>query len=116
LKRHYFLATPLLASLCLMPISASAYDRAGEHNSGQRIDRHDLRERNRLREERERRLRHEREARLRHEREERWLREHRAADRHEFHHGEHDRHSGWEKGQKRGWRGNNVPPGQAKKS
>jgi hypothetical protein len=117
LKLHLVTAS-LLASLTLMPIAASAYDRPGEHNSGQHV-RRQIREsehERHLREERERHIRLEREARLRRERETRVRREHHEA-RHEFR--AHDRGPdphGWDKGQKRGWKGGALPPGQEKKA
>ena len=113
LKSHLLVTGSLLASLTLAPISASAYDHPGEHNSAQPIRRVRESEHERhLREDRERHERLERKARLRRERD-----EHTRRDRHGFrdHDRDHER-SGWERGQKRGWKGGSLPPGQEKKS
>lgn len=119
LKSHLLLTGSLLASLTLMPIAASAYDHPGEHNSGQHVRRVRESEHERhLREEHERHARFEREARWRREREERMRREHREA-RHDFRDRDRDRdhdRRGWEKGEKRGWKGGSLPPGQEKKA
>src|SRR5581483_1754656 len=103
LKSHLLVTGSLLASLTLAPISASAYDHPGEHNSAQHIRR--VRESEHERHLREERERLEREARLRRERDEHMRRERHEA-RHDFrdHDRDHDRR-GWEKGQKRGWKG-----------
>ena len=118
LKSHLLITGSLLASLTLMPIAASAYDHPGEHNSGQHVRRniHESEHDRHVREDRERHMRLEREARMRREREERMRRERHEA-RHDFgdHDRDHDRH-GWEKGQKRGWKGGSLPPGQEKKA
>jgi hypothetical protein len=113
LKSHLLLTGSLLASLTLIPSAASAYDHPGEHNSAQHIRRVRESEHERhLREDRERHERLERKARLQRERD-----EHRRRDRHGFRDQDrdHDRR-GWEKGQKRGWKGGSLPPGQEKKA
>jgi hypothetical protein len=92
----------------MMPVAASADDHHGEHNTGQHFRRDAERERREhLRQERERHERQEREARLRHERHD---------VRHDFHHREEARRLGADHGQKRGWRGHDLPPGQEKKN
>jgi hypothetical protein len=92
----------------MMPLAASADDHQGEHNSRQHF-RHDAERERRehLRLERERHERQEREARLRHERHD---------TRHDYHRREEARRVAADHGQKRGWRGHDLPPGQEKKN
>jgi hypothetical protein len=122
MKTAYLLSASLLIGICAMPAMASDRDHKGEHNSAQKahyVDRDRDRDLHReSREARDRALRHEREERWRHEREERWRHE-----RHEYARRDVPARSvpaaskpGWDHGQKRGWRGDDVPRGQAKKA
>jgi hypothetical protein len=53
---------------------------------------------------------------LRHDRDDRWRHEHHRQPEHSFRdHNTGDR-PGWDHGKKRGWKGDNLPPGQAKKT
>jgi hypothetical protein len=125
LNRTYIFAAAMLAAFSMSAPSMHADDHSGAHNTGQHVrrevrydDHRADRERElRLRHERDERVRHEREERTRHEREARLHRDHHV-ERHDFrdHRNDHDRREGWQKGQKRGWHGENLPPGQAKKA
>lgn len=120
MKISYVLAA-LGISLCVMPISASDRDHQGEHNSAQHIRRQDRdhdRDHNqnwRADHNRYQEMREARERRERRDREE-WRRHHESARR-DFHDRDAFREpAGGDHGQKKGWHGQDLPPGQAKKA
>jgi len=111
MKTSYVFAAPVLMSLCIVPVSASARDHQGEHNSAQHARYEERRHDERFRSEHHRV--ESREARERREREAQWRTHHNQAAR-------HDRDAfrepaGADHGRKRGWRDQDVPPGQTKK-
>jgi len=118
MKIPYVLAAPVLMSLCVMPLSASDRDHRGDHNSAQHAryqDRDHDRDHNQHWRADRNRYQESREGRVRREREE-WRRHHESA-RHSFHDRDAFRQSaGVDHGQKRGWHGRDLPPGQVKKA
>lgn len=138
MRTSYFLAASLMAAMCALP--ASAWDHQGDHkdkdkdahrvsdrdhNRDQRQEIHRDQERHLQHERAESRLQHERaadsrrdqrEAQLRHEREQRWREAHHGQNAQAFRDGKSANPPGWDHGKKKGWKGDNLPPGQAKKS
>jgi hypothetical protein len=124
MKTSYFLAASLMAVMCALP--ASARDHQSEHKDTHRVsDRdHNRDRREDIHRDRERHLQHERadsrrdqrEAQLRQQREQRWRDGHHGQSGHAFRDGNSANPPGWDHGKKRGWKGDNLPPGQAKKS
>jgi hypothetical protein len=118
MKISYVFAAPVLLCLCVMPLSASDRDHHEERKSAQHAryqDRDHDRDHNQHWQADRNRYQESREGRVRREREE-WRRHHESA-RHDF----HDRDAfhqpaGVDHGQKRGWQGRDLPPGQAKKT
>ena len=112
MKISYVLTAPVLISLCIVPLSASARDHQEKHNSAQHA-RYEVRKHDeRLRAEHHRV--ESREARERREREAQWRAHHNQALRHDrdaFREPAGDAH-----GRKKSWRGQDVSPGQAKKA
>ena len=119
MKTSYLLAAPLLMSLCVMPVSASARDHQSEHNTAQRV-RHEEHDRDRHQQQfranhlREQHAREEHERMERRAHEEGWSRRHQSARR--DHRDAFRQPAGVDHRKKRGWQGRDLPPGQAKKS
>lgn len=110
MKISHILAAPVWLSLCIVPVSASARDHQGEHNSAQRARYEERKHNERLHAE-HRRV-ESREARERREREAQWRAHHHQAAGHDA----FREPAGADHGRKRGWRGQDVPSGQAKKA
>lgn len=117
MKTSYLLAAPLLMSLCVMPVSASARDHQSEHNTAQRV-RHEDRDHDRDRHQQWRANHDRRDEHARMEqraREDGWSRHHQYARRDHRDRDAFRQPAGTDHGKKRGWQGRDLPPGQAKK-